>query len=264
MESGKVSVIIPVYNASLFLEEAVNSALVIPQVGEIILVDDGSIDGSLELCFQLKQVNSKINVLTHLNHLNLGVSASRNLGIKAAKFEYIAFLDSDDVYYTNRFEGVLKKLESDPTIDACYGLVKVKYPNREKEFIMGPKKKIHPKELFSYLLNGGYFHTNAVTIKKSFLEKIGGFDPEIKNHEDVEFWIRMAFNGKIVALDYNKPIAEYLYHGQGLISSANWKSKWLLWFSIFTEYFFLSITWRDRYHLLKQLFKAAFSSLKFN
>lgn len=90
----KVSVVIPVYNVKPYLERCVNSVLRQTYKDiEVILVDDGSTDGSGELCDQIALTDNRISVI---HQENQGLSGARNTGIRQAKGEYIAFLDSDD------------------------------------------------------------------------------------------------------------------------------------------------------------------------
>jgi len=250
-----ISVIIPVYNSENFLKNAISSIIIHNTVSEILLIEDGSYDNSYELCQELQRLDSRVQVFTHNDRCNRGAAESRNLGIKHAKFPYIAFLDSDDLYFESRFLEALKLLNENTDIDACYGNVLVNYIHQSRSKVMGPKSNISSDQLFSYLLNGGYFHTNSITVRKSFLEKVGGFNQACWPHEDVELWIRMAYFGKLVSIPSEVPIAEYKIHGNNLSISANWKSRWVLWSTIFRNFFFKNISVFDRLYLIKQLFK---------
>lgn len=110
--SCKVSVIIPVYNCIKYLEKAVNSVLLQTrsEIIEIILVDDGSTDGSAELCESLAEKHECISVI---HQKNSGVSVARNRGIEASKGEYIAFLDSDDEYEPDFIAEMVDSFDSD-------------------------------------------------------------------------------------------------------------------------------------------------------
>ena len=103
-----ISVIIPVYNASGFIKNAVKSAHHFDCVSEIILIEDGSTDSSLEVCEELVYRYDKVSLYSHPNHVNKGAGASRNLGIEKANNKWIAFLDADDIFLENRFN---KELE---------------------------------------------------------------------------------------------------------------------------------------------------------
>src|SRR5690554_2086658 len=99
-----VSVIIPVYNAEAFVAEAVQSALRIKEVRQIILVEDRSPDNCLAICQALEKKHPDIVELhTHPGHQQKGAGASRNLGIQHAKEQFVAFLDADDYYLPHRF-----------------------------------------------------------------------------------------------------------------------------------------------------------------
>lgn len=108
----KVSVIIPVYNCIKYLENAVKSVISQTEfeIIELILVDDGSTDGSEKLCDRYAERYDNISVI---HQKNSGVSVARNNGIKAAKGEYIAFLDSDDEYKPSFILEMLKSADSD-------------------------------------------------------------------------------------------------------------------------------------------------------
>lgn len=109
----RVSVIVPVYNCKNYLSRAVDSVLSQKDfsLDELILIDDGSTDGSGEICDSYKNHHSNIKVI---HQKNSGVSAARNAGIKASKGEWIFFLDSDDYLFgENVFEKLLQFSEAD-------------------------------------------------------------------------------------------------------------------------------------------------------
>jgi len=103
-----LAVIIPFYNAQDYLDRCLTSCLLCPELDEIILVDDGSEDGSRQLVEQLQSKYAKIKLVTHLDKRNHGVAASRNLGIHAATTTWITFCDADDYYLEGRFEAFAK------------------------------------------------------------------------------------------------------------------------------------------------------------
>ena len=108
MLDKKISVIVPVYNASEYLEECVKSILAQTYKNiEIVLVDDGSKDNSLELCTKLKQQDSRI-VVVHQE--NAGPGAARNKGVDIATGDYVAFVDSDDIIAPDMYEVLLSLL----------------------------------------------------------------------------------------------------------------------------------------------------------
>ena len=105
----KISVIIPVYNAEKYITQAVESALQFEEVCEVILVEDKSPDNALEVCKNLAKTFDRVTLYQHPDKGNHGAGASRNLGMKMATGDYIAFLDADDFYLPNRFEAEKSK-----------------------------------------------------------------------------------------------------------------------------------------------------------
>ena len=110
MNPIKVSIVIPVYNTRKYLEEAINSILrqTLQEI-EIITVNDGSTDNSLELLNKLSTVDSRIKIIS--SDINLGLSVSRNKGMAVATGEYLYFFDSDDVLEADCLEACYKKAE---------------------------------------------------------------------------------------------------------------------------------------------------------
>jgi len=119
----KVSVIIPVYNAEKYLSICVGSVLAQTlQDIEIILVDDGSTDGSSILCDELAMKDFRIRVI-HKNNEGLGMA--RNSGLEIAKGEYVTFVDSDDYIATNLLEAACKRAVSEDADEVRYGFIRV-------------------------------------------------------------------------------------------------------------------------------------------
>lgn len=258
-----ISVIIPIYNTESFIENTVNSVLNHNCVGEVILVEDGSIDDSSKICQELAQKHSKIKYNTHPNHENRGAAASRNLGVQLAIYPIVSFLDADDIYYENRFQEALPLLEKDPSIQACYGVVEVINLETGQKKNMGFLNKPKSSSVLTYLLKGGYFHTNSITVRKDFFDKVGGFDQTCWPHEDSELWIRMASIGKISSISDTKPIASYTIHNNNLSKVASNKSKKTMWKEVYKNVFQLPIGVFNKILILKQLFKFWLKSISY-
>ena len=113
MKENLISVIIPVYNTALFLEECLNSVLAQTYRNfEIILVDDGSTDGSGDICDRFASLDSRIRLFHCENH---GVSAARNFGLAHSDGEFISFVDSDDSIKPEMFETMLNEIKKSKT-----------------------------------------------------------------------------------------------------------------------------------------------------
>lgn len=240
MKKLQISVIIPVYNAEAFLENAVNSALQHDCVKEIILVEDASPDNALSICKELEQKHNRIKVYQHPNRENRGAGASRNLGIEKATSEYVAFLDADDWYLPNRFDAE-KELLKGSSIDGVYGATgfyyedkKEKDPNRLTTF----EKIVEPEDLLHEITrsNGGRFTTDAITVKKSLAESIGKFDTDLRLHQDSHLWVRLAYYGSLVSGIISEPIAYRRVHSNNRISKANRASAYLFHKKIYDEF----------------------------
>lgn len=224
-QSFDISVVIPVYNAAQFISKAVDSALKQKEVKEILLVEDGSTDNSLELCRQLSEKHNIIHLLQHPDLMNHGASASRNLGLIHAQYGYIAFLDADDYYLANRFQKDFEVFLKYKDADGVYNAVgsefiinnKTDYRKIHPELLHSIKNEVKPSELFPGLLsvidNFGFISLDGLTIKKSILSKINQFFLEdLFPAEDTEFLIRMSFYGKLYPGTINIPVTLRTVH----------------------------------------------------
>lgn len=119
MAEIKISVIIPIYNMERYLEESLNSVLnqTMNEI-EIICVDDGSTDGSLEILRRYKENNECLKILIQKNQ---GSGAARNAGIGAARGEFVAFMDPDDYYADNDVLEYLYTCAKRERVNLCGG-----------------------------------------------------------------------------------------------------------------------------------------------
>jgi glycosyltransferase involved in cell wall biosynthesis len=210
-----ISVIIPVYNAAAYIEKAVSSALFLKEVKEVVLVNDGSTDNSLEIIQQLQQSDNRIKIYHHENNSNKGRSTSRNLALQNATQPFIAFLDADDFYLENRFDSDKKIFKSDASIDGVYNAIGAHFyrafsdEENEELTLTTVTEPISPEELFAYLLNGkkGYFSIDGLTIKKEALKKIGFFQEHLVVAEDTDWLLKMALTSKLVAGNIKEAVA---------------------------------------------------------
>lgn len=212
--SFEVSVVIPVYNREKYIERAIKSAIPFECVKEIIVVDDGSTDSSLEICQNLASIHNKIRVLTHPRHQNKGVSASRNLGITNAKSTYIAFLDSDDYYLPNRFDAEIRLCNDIGELDGVYGAATFNDTATNSKSLYTISTYIQPENLFKALLwqDKGLFCTPTITIRKQLFSTIGLFDPNLTVAEDTDLWFRLAAFAKIYPGNINDAVCNVEIH----------------------------------------------------
>ena len=255
----KVSVVMPVYNAAKFVEEAVLSSIHLEEVGEIILIEDGSKDGSLAVCENLAKTYDKITLFTHENNANKGASESRNVGLKKAKFDFISFLDADDAYAQNRFTAEKNIFLNDPKIDGVYSAFG--YINEPEGKLFTLTKSLEPSRLFHFLLRGtyGHFCTNGITVKKSVFQEIGYFNPKLILHQDTEMWLKMAFLKVLVSGELIQPVGYIRRHeGNRIWKGKNNDTKLLVYHSFLDWVINKNITTLDLLILVRKI--ARFSS----
>ena len=181
----KVSVIIPTYNRARIVGEAIDSVL---SQGyddfELIVVDDGSTDGTEEL------VASYLPRLTYLYQEHQGVSAARNRGIASARGEYISFLDSDDLWLRDKLSSQVCFMESHPECLICYtDEIWIR-----KGVRVNPMKK-HRKYsgmIFEQCLPLCIVSPSSVLIARTLLDEVGIFDETLEVCEDYDLWLRIA------------------------------------------------------------------------
>ncbi len=246
-----ISVIIPVYNAEKYLENAVQSALQFDEVKEVILIEDGSPDNALAICKKLVKKEDRVHLYQHENGVNKGAGASRNLGIEKASQDFIAFLDADDYYLPNRFDAE-KELFKNPEVEGVYGAIGVDYYSekaKEQYFsIYGNKldtiyEPCHPSEVFpgQMFLRGsfGLIHLDTLTLRRKALKKMNAyFNSHLRLHQDTDFTIRAAYYLKLYSGILDTAIAMRGVHESNRITAVETKqikpasTKELLWKSL--------------------------------
>ena len=192
-----ISIIIPAYNADKYLANTIQSVINQTYIDwEIIIINDGSTDGTLELINNFKDKDSRIKVFSHEN---AGVAHSRNRGIAEAKGEFIAFLDADDLWTPDKLEMQLKVLQENPEAGVAYSWVD--YIDETGKFLY-PGSHItvngdaYPKLLINNFLENG---SNPL-VRREALEKIGKFDVNLPPAEDWDLYLRLARESEFVAI----------------------------------------------------------------
>lgn len=215
-----VSSIIIFFNAEQFFEEAIES--VFAQTydhWELLLADDGSTDSSTTIARRYaQQYPEKVRYLEHEGHQNQGMSATRNLGIRHAKGEYIAFLDADDIWLPHKLEQQVKIMESKPEAGMLYGRSLYWYSwtnnpeDAQRDYI--PSGYVEPDTLYNppALLTFAYPLGEAVPppptnilLRRKIVEQIGGFEPGFHTiyqlYEDQAFFAKMYLHAPVFVSD---------------------------------------------------------------
>lgn len=230
MEEIKISVVIPFYNAKDFVVQATESALQQMETGEVLLIEDSSPDGGLEVCQKLAQRYSKVKLLRHLDKGNHGAAASRNLGIKNASFPYIAFLDADDYFLPNRFARTKEVFRSNKNVDGVYEAIGAFFQDvNSKELfnrvglpeITTVTQKVIPENLFVAFMKGGigHFSFDGFTGRKELFSTVSYFNDELKMYEDSFLMYQLSAKGKLLYGEINKPVAMRRVHQGNRITS---------------------------------------------
>ncbi len=185
-----VSVIIPTWNRSNFLLDAITSVLnQSTPVLEVLVCDDGSTDSSEQLVNSIN--DSRVRWIPGV-HSGLP-AAPRNRGIEVAKGEWIAFLDSDDVWFKRKIEVQLNYANSNGALALSTNAIISNVKNNLKEQFFDDTKSIE-RIKFSNLALANKIITSSVLIHKSLLDRIGSFSEEksLRAIEDYDLWLRAA------------------------------------------------------------------------
>jgi len=204
-----ISVIIIFLNADRFLEESIRS--VVSQTynsWELLLVDDGSTDRSAEIATGFAaQSPDRIRYFHHPGRENRGMSASRNLGIHEARGEYIALLDADDVYLSEKLEQQLRLIEEHPAAGMVYGSTEYWFSwtgdardegrDRVRRHNLPTDTLFRPPELFRRFVSGRARTpcTCGVLLRTQVVREVGGFEERFWGiDEDQAFFSKIALH----------------------------------------------------------------------
>ncbi len=197
-----VSIIIPLYNSECFLNETLNSVLSQTYKNiEVILIDDNSTDGSLNIGLNFQKQHPP-KILLYKNK-GKGACAARNYGFELSKGEYIQFLDADDMLSPDKIERQVKALEEQPGCIAVCETWHFKNTiqeaiNSDKEYLFSTTK---PEDFFIQLWGGNellpnMIQTSAWLTPRGLIERNGLWDTSLEKDQDGEFFARIALNSK--------------------------------------------------------------------
>lgn len=189
----EVSVIIATYNYGKFILEAIESVFQQTFINwELIIVDDGSADGTSDI---VKPYLSS-NKVKYIFQENKGLSIARNVGIKASSGKYIQFLDADDLIHHEKLKIQSQYLENHKEVDVVLSDYFLFEEKRDKIIFTPPSLK-DIKNIKINILKGNFIVVNSPLSRKKAIEAIGGFDETLKNTEDWDLWLRMISSGMV-------------------------------------------------------------------
>lgn len=180
------SIVIPLYNKELSIEDTINSVLNQSfQNFELLIINDGSTDNSAEVVERID--DSRIRLI---NQNNQGVSAARNRGIEEAKFEWIAFLDGDDLWLENHLEEFVKMFKIFP--NERFFTTSFKFSDNRNMFKHDRNSVIFKvNDYFKESIKEYLVWTGTALIHKTCFNNVGMFDIGLKMGEDTELWNRV-------------------------------------------------------------------------
>jgi glycosyltransferase involved in cell wall biosynthesis len=217
-----VSIIIPTFNREMYIEACINSILLqTHQNFELIVVDDGSIDNTFEILSN--HADDRLKVVKRDNG---GPSAARNTGIKTARYELIAFLDSDDLWHPERLSRQIKMFKADKHLHWCYSdcfLFDGDFNNNSSLRKISQGTTMYggniSKELF---LKGCFIPSPTLLLKRKLFDEFGLFCNRTAS-EDWQMWLNIASKYPICFIP--DALAYYRVHDNNLTTTQSIEYK---------------------------------------
>ena len=190
----KISVVIPTFNRKHVLKRALDSVeSQTKRPFEIIVIDDGSIDGTQEW---MKEHYPSVKFIYQKNH---GVSSARNRGIEISKGSWVAFLDSDDEWISEKLEQQEQLIMDNPGSMVCHANeIWIRNGVRVNQM---KKHEKHGGDIFEKCLDICRISPSSVMIKKEVFDRIGLFDESLRVCEDYDLWLRITSKLPVLFLD---------------------------------------------------------------
>ncbi len=189
-----VSVVIPTYNRLSLLTQTVESVRSQTfQDFEIIVVDDGSTDDTWNWLSRQPDIRA-------FTHTNQGIAASRNVGIAEARAPWVALLDHDDLWLSDKLKLQMGFIAENPHI----AMVAARHVRMGRRIRNPRRVQWKSGDLFAAVYAESFIHTSSVIIRKDVLQSIGGFDPRYRFADEFDVWLKIARDYPIAYLD--KPL----------------------------------------------------------
>jgi glycosyltransferase involved in cell wall biosynthesis len=197
-----ITVVVPVYNGERTIQETLLSITkqAFKEI-EILIINDGSQDTTLEIIKQVK--DERIKVFTYPNR---GLAASRNRGLANAKGEYVSFIDADDLWTPDKLESQYKALQENPQAALAYSWTD--YIDKNGHILRSGLQVTANGNVYEKLLIRNFLENGSNALfKTDALRKIGGFDESLPCVEDWDLYLRLSANYNFVCV----PIPQILY-----------------------------------------------------
>jgi len=218
IRTGLISVVMPCFNAAPYLAEAVGSALGQSYRNvEVVLVDDGSNDGSAEIAVTLEAGHPEQIVLGYTHRM--GPYPARNQALRLIHGEFVAFLDADDWWDAT----ALEKLHTALTV-ANADIAYCGWQNVGEGIVSEPyiPPEYERADSVAHFVRTCPWPIHGALVRRTLVEKLGGFSERRFSSMDYDFWLRaLAMTRKIVRVP--EVLAYYRWHGQGQVSAVKWR-----------------------------------------
>jgi glycosyltransferase involved in cell wall biosynthesis len=222
-----VSIIIPAYNRALYINQTVDSVLdQTYQNIELIVVDDGSSDGTYE---KLQEYGARIKLHTHEGYKNKGQSASINVGLSIATGDYIIVLDSDDFWDLNKLQIQVDYFENNADVGLVYTNGYGTNAEGEVSYNYHSDDHTEPNDANAVLLDCYLALPVNSMVRKSVYDQVGGFNESYRAAQDHDMLIRIA---EIAKFAYLPDFLFYYRRHSNSISHQNLETRWRVGFHI--------------------------------
>jgi len=188
----KISVVMPTYQSALFINNTLQSIVkqtVIPS--QVIIVDDGSTDNTCSIIEEFSKTYPELN-LELIRSSHKGPGASRNIGVQRATSQWIAFLDSDDLWFPNKLEICLQAIRENQKNNFFCHNETIKAEDGSVALLDYSRLYSTGKPLTEQLFRVNLFSTSAVVCKRNIILDAGCFDETLSSAQDYELWLRMS------------------------------------------------------------------------
>lgn len=227
-ESNFVSVIIPCYNAEKSIVGTLLSVLLQNhQNFEVIVVDDGSTDNSVEAIEKIMNSASNGNKIRLIHQSNQGVSVARNQGVLHSIGAYIAFLDADDLWHHEKLSTHVHFMNENP--DTGISFACVQFMDRDGQLLQRTSSlPLGEQDAAALFAENPTTTTSNLFIRRTVFNEVGGFDESMKFAEDQEFLIRVLHETKLKVMGITPVLTYYRASENGLSSNlAEMEAGWL-------------------------------------
>jgi glycosyltransferase involved in cell wall biosynthesis len=189
------SIVIPLYNKEAYILQTLQSVCKQSFSDfEILLINDGSTDRSLEEVAKVKDIRLKI-----ITQKNQGVSRARNFGMQQAKGNFIALLDADDLWAPNYLEKIHALTKEFPKEAVFSSAVHISKKGLTKKAVYSiSDKPVQKLNYFKGSLKSSLLHPSSVVLHRDVFIKLGGFDTRYSNYEDIDYWFRIGLHYEVV------------------------------------------------------------------